>query len=98
MMDAALSPYRKLRHAVGRLVPNRRRIWRSAGIEVVYRLGLDGGGTMAAEHFVRFIKTSNGRWPAKFERAFEWCSGPGFIGLTLLGEGVCDHLCLGDLN
>jgi tRNA1(Val) A37 N6-methylase TrmN6 len=31
-------------------------------------------------------------------RVFEWCAGPGFIGFALLGYGLCDTLCLADIN
>jgi len=31
-------------------------------------------------------------------RAFEWCAGPGFIGFSLLGNGLCRSLCLADIN
>jgi methylase of polypeptide subunit release factors len=32
-----------------------------------------------------------------FERAFEWCSGPGFIGYSLLATGICKELTLTDV-
>ena len=98
MVEPTLSPYRKIRHALGRLARNRRLIWRTSGLDIVYRRSLDGGGPIAAPHFVRFIKAHNGRWPTKFERAFEWCCGPGYVGLTLLAEGIGDHWCLADIN
>jgi hypothetical protein len=28
----------------------------------------------------------------------EFCSGPGFIGFSLLAEGLCESLCLSDIN
>jgi methylase of polypeptide subunit release factors len=31
-------------------------------------------------------------------RAFEWCAGPGFIGFSLLAHGLCETLCLADIN
>jgi methylase of polypeptide subunit release factors len=34
----------------------------------------------------------------KQERAFEWCCGPGFIGFSMLGNGLCETLCLSDIN
>ena len=34
----------------------------------------------------------------KVARAFEWCAGPGFIGFSLLAQGLCDTLCLADVN
>ena len=39
------------------------------------------------------------RWGMpKQKRAFEWCSGPGFIGFSILGHGLCETLCLSDIN
>ena len=29
---------------------------------------------------------------------YEWCAGPGFIGFSLLGHGLCDSLCVADIN
>ena len=34
----------------------------------------------------------------KQKRAFEWCCGPGFIGFSMLGNGLCETLCLSDIN
>jgi 16S rRNA G1207 methylase RsmC len=34
----------------------------------------------------------------KQRRAFEWCCGPGFIGFSMLGHGLCESLCLSDIN
>ncbi|MGZ5855564.1 MAG: methyltransferase [Xanthobacteraceae bacterium] len=31
-------------------------------------------------------------------RTFEWCAGPAFIGFSLLGAGLTETLCLGDIN
>jgi methylase of polypeptide subunit release factors len=34
----------------------------------------------------------------RFGTVFEWCAGPGFIGFALLTEGLCDFLCVADVN
>jgi 16S rRNA G1207 methylase RsmC len=34
----------------------------------------------------------------KQKRVFEWCAGPGFIGFSMLGHGLCSSLCLADIN
>ena len=34
----------------------------------------------------------------KVQRAFEWCTGPGFIGFSLLAHGLTETLCLADVN
>jgi methylase of polypeptide subunit release factors len=31
-------------------------------------------------------------------RVFEWCAGPAFIGFSILGHGLCETLCLADVN
>jgi hypothetical protein len=50
---------------------------RLAGIDISYRSELDGGGTEFGQEFIPFLKS---RGMPKQRRAFEWCSGPGFIG------------------
>lgn len=76
----------------------RMREWRTGNLRVSYRLRLDGGGKQFAPEYVRMLRTrpeSSGR---QFRHAFEWCSGPGFLGFTLLAEGLCERLCLADIN
>jgi methylase of polypeptide subunit release factors len=34
----------------------------------------------------------------KQTRVFEWCAGPAFIGFSMLGHGLCETLCLADIN
>src|SRR5436853_2332334 len=34
----------------------------------------------------------------RMQRVFEWCSGPGFIGFSLLARGLAETLCLADVN
>ena len=31
-------------------------------------------------------------------RVFEWCAGPAFIGFAMLAHGLCETLCLADIN
>ena len=66
-----------------------------AGIDISYRSELDGGGTEFGQQFIPFLKS---RGMPKQKRAFEWCSGPGFIGFSMLGNGLCETLCLSDIN
>jgi methylase of polypeptide subunit release factors len=68
---------------------------RFAGIDISYRSELDGGGTEFGQQFIPFLKS---RGMPKQKRAFEWCSGPGFIGFSMLGNGLCETLCLSDIN
>ena len=74
---------------------NRPRHVRFAGIDISYRSELDGGGTEFGQQFIPFLKS---RGMPKQKRAFEWCCGPGFIGFSMLGNGLCETLCLSDIN
>ncbi|MFO1109742.1 MAG: methyltransferase [Bradyrhizobium sp.] len=65
------------------------------GIKISYRPELDGGGTGFGQDFLPFFRA---RGMPKQKRAFEWCSGPAFIGFSLLGNGFCETLCLADIN
>jgi hypothetical protein len=83
-----------------RIKPLTRRLqpWRTArfgGIRVHYKRHLDGGGSYFGQDFIPFL---TGRAMPKQKRAFEWCAGPGFIGFSLLGHGLCETLCLADIN
>jgi methylase of polypeptide subunit release factors len=64
------------------------------GIRVSYTPALDGGGNDFGRAYLPFLRSRLGR----VERVFEWCAGPGFIGFSLLGAGLCDRLDLGDVN
>jgi hypothetical protein len=72
-------------------------ILRYGDIDVEYNPELDGGGLTWAPKFVEFIRGHFGN-NTRFDRAFEWCAGPGFIGFALLAEGLCDSLCVADVN
>ena len=65
------------------------------GIDIRYRSELDGGGTDFRQDFIPFLKS---RGMPKQKRAFEWCCGPAFIGFSMLGNGLCETLCLSDIN
>lgn len=71
--------------------------WDSAnGLKVWYKPVLDGGGSFVADWFIAFMQR---RFPSRrFQNAFEWCAGPGFIGFSLLEAGICDQLTLADIN
>ena len=73
------------------------REWTRGGrIKVFYRPSLDGGGSFEAGWYLNFFQR---RYPLrKFRKAFEWCSGPGFIGFSLLEAGICQKLRLADIN
>ncbi|MGW0890109.1 methyltransferase [Saccharopolyspora sp. NPDC002578] len=65
-----------------------------AGVEVRYAQHLDGGGNDFGRAYVPFVEATFGRVGS----VLEWCSGPGFIGFSLLGNGLCDQLGLTDVN
>ena len=65
-------------------------------ITVFYTDDTEGGGQHFGQDFISKIKI---KYPnKKFSKVFEWCSGPGFIGFSLLSHGICDKLCLTDLH
>src|SRR5437660_1873129 len=65
-----------------------------AHLDIYYTHELDGGGISFAQDYVARVKQSFGCTG----RVFEWCAGPGFIGFALLANGLCQSLCLGDIN
>lgn len=55
---------------------------------------LDGGGSTFGQTFIPAVRKLFG----KVNRICEFASGPGFIGFSLLAHGLCDSLCLIDVN
>ena len=68
---------------------------RYGDIDVFHKRHLDGGGSSFGQAFVPFLQQ---RGMPKQRRIFEWCAGPGFIGFSLLAHGLCESLCLADIN
>ena len=66
-----------------------------AGIRVSYKNHLDGGGRGFGQDFIPLLQRYALPRPA---RVFEWCAGPGFIGFSVLAHGLCESLCLADIN
>jgi hypothetical protein len=65
-------------------------------ITVFYTGDTDGGGSSFGQDYIPTIQL---KYPGrKFPKVFEWCSGPGFIGFSILSNGLCDRLCLNDLH
>ena len=62
---------------------------------VFYDSWMDGGGTWFGQEYVDIAKQ---RYPRQFERCYEWCSGPGYIGFSLLDHNICKSLCVSDIN
>ena len=64
-------------------------------IKVHHDSWMDGGGTWFGQEYVDIIKQ---RYPDRvFERCYEWCSGPAFIGFGILDHGLCKSLCVSDI-
>jgi len=82
-----------LRPALRRIRPSKRVVL--GGITVEYRSELDGGGIEFGQDFIPFLRS---RGMPKQARMFEWCAGPAFIGFSMLGHGLCETLCLADIN
>jgi hypothetical protein len=59
-------------------------------LSVFYHSWMDGGGTWFGQEYVDVIRD---RYPGRvFERCYEWCSGPGYIGFNILDHGLCGSL------
>lgn len=77
---------------------NHLRPWRTVrygDIRVHYKKHLDGGGSSFGQGYITFLES---RRVPKQPRVFEWCAGPAFIGFSLLAHGLCETLCLADIN
>jgi len=89
---------KRLGHRFVRPALRRLESWRRVtygNIRVHYKDYLDGGGRGFGQDYVPFLHDL--RMPEQ-ARVFEWCAGPGFIGFSLLGYGLCETLCLADVN
>lgn len=64
-------------------------------IRVHYKRYLDGGGSAFGQDYIPLLHDCG---MPRQGRVFEWCAGPAFIGFALLGFGLCDTLCLADIN
>jgi methylase of polypeptide subunit release factors len=97
-MDATMSLLRTIEHQHIKPFLRRMRPYSEfvfAGVRVSTKRHLDGGGSTFGQGFVPLLRKRN---MPKAARAFEWCAGPGFIGFALLGHGLCETLCLADVN
>lgn len=70
------------------------RVERYGDVEVYWRHELNGGGRTFGQQVVDLVRERIG----PVNHAFEWCSGPGFIGFSLLAHGLCRRLTLADVN
>jgi methylase of polypeptide subunit release factors len=90
--------WRRLEHQHFKPLLRRLKPWQSktfGGLKVHYMKHLDGGGSAFGQDYVPLLRS----WQVpRQQRVFEWCAGPGFIGFSLLGHGLCQTLCLADIN
>lgn len=63
-------------------------------INVLYTQELDGGGRGFGQDYIPIVSQLFG----KVDTICEFASGPGFIGFSLLAHGLCNKLCLVDIN
>src|SRR6185436_17293919 len=63
-------------------------------ISVSYLPVLDGGGMTIGQQYLDVVREKLG----KVDHVFEFCAGPGFIGFSLLANGLCEKLTLADIN
>ena len=69
--------------------------FKTKNLTIHYDKNFDGGGTWFGQEYIDIVKS---RYPnRKFNRCYEWCAGPGFIGLSILDQGLCQSLCLSDM-
>ena len=90
--------WRRIEHGTVKPWLRRMRPYREvtyAGVQVSYKAHLDGGGSTFGQDFIPLLRE---RGMPKVQRAFEWCTGPGFIGFSLLAHGLTETLCLADVN
>ncbi|MGY3361844.1 methylase of polypeptide subunit release factors [Bradyrhizobium sp. GM0.4] len=64
------------------------------GVSVYYTENLNGGGIDLADDYLDLLNYFKGR--PRFQRVFEWCCGPAFIGYSMLAGNICESLCLAD--
>ena len=68
-------------------------IWRVNNLDVFYSNETNGGGDYFAIEYIDYVRQNYG----EVDHILEWCSGPGFIGFGMLGEGLCNRLSLNEM-
>lgn len=64
-------------------------------IRVQYDSWMDGGGTWFGQEYVEMIQQLYS--DHVFERCYEWCAGPAYIGFSILDYELCRSLCVSDV-
>lgn len=65
------------------------------GLTVYHDSWMEGGGTWFGQEYIDIVKTRYAN--CNFDKCYEWCSGPGFIGFGLLDHNLCQRLCVSDI-
>lgn len=65
------------------------------GITIPYHPSMEAGGILRAPMFLKILDMVAPN--RQFDHCLEWCSGPGFIGYSILGHGRCQTLDLADI-
>lgn len=71
-------------------------IFKINDFSLFYKSNHDGGGTSFGQDFVQLLRLKYDS--KKFNNCLDWCSGPGFIGLSLLINDFCSNVSLMDSN
>ena len=64
------------------------------GQPVFYTPETKGAGRLFADDFLKMLQSQKNIPPA--DNILEWCSGPGFIGFSLMAHGWAGRLCLAE--
>jgi hypothetical protein len=75
-------------------MPGQYRVAAYNSLEVLWDPELDGGGQAFGQDFIPVVSHLFGHAP----HVYEACAGCGFIGFSLLANGLCDRLTLSDVN
>lgn len=68
-------------------------VFKANGIDIYFRPNQNGGGMHFGQDYVSVVSQRYGR----VKKIYEFCSGPAFIGFSLLGAGLCEQLILSDI-
>jgi len=70
-------------------------IFSERDIDIYFDHRFDGGGSTSGRDLVPVVREL---YPDRtFRNGFEWCSGVGFMGFSLLAHDICENLYLGDI-
>ena len=64
-------------------------------IQLKYNEKMYGRGPIVAPMFIHIIESLDKN--RHYKNCLEWCSGPGFIGYSILEKGICSELDLADI-